>query len=42
MINNKKKSFKKDVIESHNKADGLVQQSLLELAQLVKNVWSRR
>jgi hypothetical protein len=38
MTDDKKKAFKKNVIESPNKANGLLQQSLLEIAQLTKYV----
>jgi hypothetical protein len=38
MNDDKKKTFKKGVIESLYKVNGLLQQSLLEIAQLIKNV----
>jgi hypothetical protein len=37
MTDDREKTFKKDVIESLNKAEGLLQQSLPKIAQLIKN-----
>jgi hypothetical protein len=37
MTNVKKRAVKRGIIESPNKANGLLQQSLLEIAQLLKN-----